>query len=162
MKEPRLSVLATGLGVALGLAALITRAAAAETRDEAIKKAQRATSYVLLAETVARTSIQAGGMLDRQPFDKAIAFYARGLGRLHVQLFEKLTPPEGTEGLHKQVKEAVDEFALCTEAHYNADYPTARKHRERCVKEFLQALGALAKLKHEGVIPSISHDVGGK
>jgi hypothetical protein len=132
------------------------------TADEARKKAERATSYVLLAETVTRTSLQTAGMLDRQPFDKALAFYARGLGRLHVQLYEKLTPPEGTEGLHKQVQEAVDEFALMAEAHYSADYPTSRKHRENCVKEFLQALAELQKLKRQGVVPSISHDLPGE
>ncbi|NQT52766.1 hypothetical protein HQ576_11970 [bacterium] len=150
------SVLAIGVTLLLATG----HAFSGSEADDALRKAKRATSYVMLAETVSRVSLQVGGMTDREPFDKALAWYARSLGRLHVQLYDKLTPPEGVESLHAKYKSAVAEFAQMAEAHYKADYPTARKHREKCVKEFIQAVGQLAKLKRDGVMPSVSHGGG--
>jgi hypothetical protein len=132
----------------------------AASADAAREEAKAATSYVLLAETISRVSLQVGGMLDRHPFDRALAYYARGLGRLHVRMYEKLTPPEPARILHRRFKEAVAEFAQMAEAHYKADYKTSRKHRERCVKDFLQALGELNRMKKRGLVPSISHGGG--
>ena len=132
-----------------------------DSPDDARTKAKRATSYVLLAEAIARVAIQVGGMTDREPYDKAIATYARSLGRLHAKFLAKLNPPEGAETLHKKVKEAGAEFARMAEAHYKADYATARKHREKCLKQFTQALLEVARMKRQGVIPSMSHG-GGK
>ena len=116
-------------------------------------KAKRVTSYVAFCETVGRVGIQVGGMVDRHPYDKALATYAREIGRLHVRLFDKLTPPEGAEALHKRFREAVAGFARSADAHYRTDYAEARKQRKDALAGFLKALGELAKLKRKGVIP---------
>ena len=86
-------------------------------------------------------------------FIEALAIYAREIGRLHARLFDKLTPPEGAEALHKRFKEAVVGFANSADAHYRTDYAEARKQRKDALGGFLKALGELAKLNRKGSIP---------
>ena len=158
--SPRLaSVAAICVSAALALGGTSSRNG--DTPDEARRKAKRAASYVLLAESICRVSLQVGGMTDRHPFDRALAAYARGIGGLHAKFLAKLTPPEGAEALHKRVTKAVNDFARMADAHYNADYPTARRHRERCVRDFTLGLVELNRMKRRGIIPSMSHG-GGK
>jgi hypothetical protein len=144
------------LGVTLLLAIAATRVAQGSDADEARKKAQRVASYVCLAETVSRVGLQVGGMLALHPFDRALATYARELGRLHESFYAKLTPPEGAETLHKSFKEAVTGFAKSAEAHCATDYATARKWRDECLRDFTKALAEVAKLQQQGIVPTIA------
>ena len=121
--------------------------------SEVRKNAKRVTSYIALCETVSRVGIQVGGMLDHHPYDKAMATYAREIGRLHVRFFNKLTPPAGAEGVHKRFTQSVLGFALAADAHYRADYAEARKQRKEAIDAFLRALGELRRLVRKGVIP---------
>jgi len=127
--------------------------AAEETPDELRKKARRVTSYITLCETIGRVAIQVGGMLGNNPYDKAVTIYARDLSRLHLQFFQKLTPPEGAEALHKRVKEAIEEFASAADAHYKADYAEGHKHRKNAIQQFLKAIAEIAKMRRKGTIP---------
>jgi len=121
--------------------------------DERKKQAQKVTSYVTLAETIARVGVQVGGMLEKNPYDRPLARYARELGRLHAKLLTSLTPPEGAEDLHSKFTEAVKNFAKSAEAHCNADYAAAQSHGEKCLRDFNKALVELIKMKQRGVLP---------
>jgi hypothetical protein len=121
--------------------------------DARKKQAKRVTSYVLLAETIARVGIQVGGMLDQHPYDRVLCRYARELGRLHARLFSELTAPPGAESLHRKFTEAIKGFAAAAEAYCAADYPTAAKHRQKCIREFNKSLIELIKMKQRGTIP---------
>ena len=123
------------------------------TAAEARKKAKRVTSYVVLAETIARVSGQVGGMVERHPYEKALATYARELGRLHAKLYAKLTPPEGAEKLHSEFQEAINEFATASDAHAAGDYRTAHKYRQKALRQFAKSLLEVLKLKKSGTIP---------
>jgi len=137
----------------LVLALAVARGSHAGQQEDPKKKAQRVTSYVLLAEAITRVGIQVGAMLDQHPYDPALTRYARDLGRLHAKAIEKLTPPEGAEALHESFKAAVLDFSKAAEAYCAADYTTARRHRDACVRDFTKALAEVAKLKREGAIP---------
>ncbi|MBM4033273.1 MAG: hypothetical protein FJ291_16030 [Planctomycetes bacterium] len=134
----------------LVLVAGLSRGGAA---DEAKKKAERVSSYVTLAETITRIGLQVGVMLEKHPYDKALCQYAKELGALHARAILKLTPPEGAEGVHEAFKEAVTNFAFCTDAYASGDYPKARTHREKCVKEFNKTIVEIIKLRGSGAIP---------
>ena len=121
--------------------------------DDARKKAQRVSSYVLVAETITRVGLQVGRMLETHPYDKALSRYARELGRLHAKLYAGLTPPPGADDLHRHFREAVAGFAKSAEAHCAADYAAARGHREKCLRDFTRALAEVVKLRREGTIP---------
>jgi len=121
--------------------------------DDPKKKAERVSSYVNVAETITRIGLQVGVMLEKHPYDRALCQYAKELGALHAKAILRLTPPEGAEGVHESFKDAVANFALCTEAHSAGDFPTARRHREKCVKEFNKTLIEVIKLRQSGVIP---------
>jgi hypothetical protein len=123
------------------------------TAAEARKKAKRVTSYVVLAETIARVSVQVGGMVERNPYDKALATYARELARLHAKLYAKLTPPPGAEDLHKEVQEAINDFAAASDAHAAGNYRAAHKRRQKAVRQFAKSLLEVLKLKKDGTIP---------
>ena len=144
-----LTTLCLGAALVLGPALSGSGGTAAEAR----KRAKRVTSYVVLAETIARVSVQVGGMVERQPYDKALATYARELGRLHAKLYAKLTPPQGAEKLHKEFQEAISEFATASDAHAAGDYRTAHKYRQKAVRQFAKALLEVLKLKKNGTIP---------
>ena len=146
--------------LAVSLAAL--GATPDETPDETRKKAKRVSSYIAFCETVGRVGIQVGGMAEHHPYDKAVVTYAREISRLHARLFEKLTPPEGAETLHKRFKEAVTEFAKAAEAHYQADYSAAHKHRQKAVRDFIRALAEIGKLRRKGTIPGYAPAGGGR
>jgi len=137
------------MGLVCTLAAVCRGGAA----DDPKKKAERVSSYVTLAETITRIGLQVGDMLDKHPYDKALCQYAKELGALHAKAVVRLTPPEGAEGVHDNFKEAVANFALCAEALAAGDYPKARMHREKCVKEFNRTLLEVFKLRQTGVIP---------
>jgi len=139
------------MGAALTVA--IPGGAQGATPADARKKAQRASSYVRLAETITRVSLQVAGMLSKHPYDRALCAYARELGWVHARLYAKLSPPQGTEKLHRRFKQAVARFSKAADAHSAADYPTARKNWEKCIAEFTKALGELVKMKRQGVIP---------
>ena len=117
------------------------------------KKAERVTSYVLLAETITRVGMEVGGMLDKHPYERPLCQYAKELGALHAKAILKHTPPKGAAGIHACFKEAVTSFALAADAQSDGDYPAARRHRERCVKQFAKTLLEVIKLRKEGVIP---------
>lgn len=138
------------IGVVLALAAGVCRGGAA---DDPRKKAERVSSYVNLAETITRIGLQVGVVLEKHPYDKALCQYAKELGALHARAVARLTPPEGAEDLHARFKDAVTEFAQAADGYSSGDYPTARKHRETCVRDFNRALLEVLKLKREGVIP---------
>ena len=150
------------LAVLAGLAAGPWARAQDTDPDEARKNAQRVTSYITFCETVGRVGIQVGGMVEHSPYDKALITYARELGRLHVRLYDKLTPPEGAEALHKHFKAAITEFALAADAHYRADYAEGHKHRKEAVGEFLKVIVEINKLKKKGTIPGYQPAGGGK
>lgn len=90
----------------------------------------------------------------QHPFDRALSTYARELGKLHENLYNRLTPPEGAEALYGKFKEAISSFTKAAEAHCAADYATARKRRDECIRDFLKSLAELAKLQKEGLVPS--------
>ncbi|MBM4038064.1 MAG: hypothetical protein FJ290_06075 [Planctomycetes bacterium] len=139
--------------VCMGLVCALAAVCRGEAPDDAKKKAERVSSYVNLAETITRIGLQVGGMLAKHPYDKALCQYAKELGALHAKAITRLTPPEGAEGVHDNFKEAVANFALCAEAHSAGDFPKARMHREKCVKEFNRTLLEVIKLRQSGVIP---------
>lgn len=145
------SVLAALLAAATLLAGAAT--AAEETPDELRKKAKRVSSYITLCETLGRVTIQVGGMLENNPYDKAVSIYARDISRLHLQFFQKLTPPEGAEMLHKRVKEAIEEFARAADAHAKADYAEGHKRRQKAIQEFLKAIAEIGRMRRKGTIP---------
>lgn len=137
--------------VVLGFfAGAVCRAGASEDPK---KKAERVSSYVVLADTITRIGLQVGGMLEKHPYDKALCQYAKELGALHAKAVLRLTPPEGAEDLHAAFKEAVLAFAQAADAHASGDYATGRRYREKCVKEFNKAILEVVKLRKEGVIP---------
>jgi hypothetical protein len=156
----RTRVLCVAATLAASLAAL--GATTDETPDETRKKAKRVSSYIAFCETVGRVGIQVGGMAEHHPYDKAVVTYVREISRLHARLFAKLTPPEGAETLHKRVKDAVTEFAKAAEAHYQADYSTAHKHRQKALHDFVRALAEIGKLRRNGTIPAYAPAGGGK
>ena len=139
------------------LAAATALASASSTRepdpDAVRKKAQRVSSYIVFCETVARVGIQVGAMVEHHPHDKALVTYARELSRLHLRLYNKLSPPEGAETLHQRAKAAIEGAAVAADAHYKADYATARKQRKEAAGEFLKAIVEINKLKKSGAIP---------
>ncbi|MBL7224468.1 MAG: hypothetical protein ISS72_11515 [Candidatus Brocadiae bacterium] len=150
------------LAVLCGLAAGALAGTQDIEPDEARKKAKRVTSYITFCETVGRVGIQVGGMVEHNPYDKALITYAREIGRLHVRLYSKLTPPEGAETIHKHFKEAITEFAKAAEAHSSADYATGHKHRKQAIADFLKAIAEINKLRRKGTIPGYQPAGGGK
>jgi len=141
------------LCVCVALAAGVCRGGTPDEAKDAKKKAERVASYVTLVETITRVGIQVGAMLEKHPFDRALGIYTRDLGRLHAKALGNLTPPEGAESLHEKFKDAVLAFARMGEAFCAGDYPTARKQREDCVRDFNRALLEAIRLKKEGVVP---------
>jgi len=141
------------LGVACAAVVLASTPARAGDADEAKKRAQRISSYVVLTGAIARVGLQVNGMLEKHPYEQPLARYARELSRLHAKLFAGLTPPPGAEGLHKDFKRAVAGFAKAADAHCDGDYAAANKHRRACLRDFTRALAEVVKLKQEGAIP---------
>lgn len=117
------------------------------------KDAAKVTSYVLLAETVTRVSLQVGDMLRLHPQDRAVAAYAKELGRLNATIYAKLKPPKGAEILHKRFGSSVENFGLMADAYAKADYKTAAQHRIKCVEEFTKSLEELIRMKKRGIMP---------
>ena len=151
------------LAVLFGLAAGATAAGTQDIDpDEARKKAKRITSYITFCETVGRVGIQVGGMVEHNPYDKALITYAREIGRLHVRLYSKLTPPEGAENIHKHFKDAITEFAKAAECHYKADYAAGHKHRKQAMAEFLKTVAEIGKARRKGTIPGYQPAGGGR
>ena len=137
--------------VAAGLAMTCGVARAAD--KEAQKRTKAVSSYVVLCETISRIGLQVGLMVQRHPFDRALARYARDLGQLHARFVTNLTPPPGAEDLHRKFSRAVVNFARSAKARYEGDYATARKFGDKCLADFREAVDEVLKLKKRGVIP---------
>jgi hypothetical protein len=141
--------------VALACVSVVALAAPHHARGEEStrKDAAKVTSYVLLAETVARVSLQVGDMLRLHPQDRAVAAYAKEMGRLNATIYAKLKPPKGTEILHKRFGSSVENFGLMADAYAKADYKAAARHRIKCVEEFTKSLQELIRMKKRGIMP---------
>jgi hypothetical protein len=159
MATRQTSILALLCGTALLASPL---AAAGESPDEIRKKAQRVNAYIALSETVGRVGIQVGGMLEHHPYEKALSIYARDIARLHHELFQKLTPPEGAEKLHKRMQDAVANFARAANAPYKADYAASNQYGKEAAGDFLQAIAEIGRLRRKGVIPGYAPAGGGR
>jgi hypothetical protein len=141
------------VGVLCATLVLVCAQARAGEGEDAKKRAQRITSYVVVTGAIARVGLQVNGMLGKHPYEQPLARYARELSRLHAKLFAGLTPPPGAEGLHKDFKRAVNGFAKAADAHCDGDYAAANKHRRACLRDFTRALAEVVKLKQQGDIP---------
>jgi len=137
----------------MGVAMATTFAPAQGADKETQKRAKAVSSYVVLCETISRIGIQVGVMLQRHPYDKALARYARDLGQLHARFMTNLKPPPGAEDLHRKFTQAVANFARSARARYEGDYPTARSFGDKCMKNFAESIEEVLKLKKRGVIP---------
>jgi len=139
--------------LSIALAVVLTLPVGAGAAEATRKEAAKVTSYVLLCETITRVSLQVADMLRLHPQDRAVAAYAKEMGRLNAKIYAKLTPPKGTEILHKRFGSSVANFAKMAEAYAGGDYEAAAKHRIKCREEFTKSLQELMRMKKRGIMP---------
>ncbi len=135
------------------LAVVLALPVAADAAETSRKDAAKVTPYVLLCETITRVSLQVADMLRLHPQDRAVAAYAKEMGRLNAKIYAKLVPPKGAEILHKRFGSSVSSFGKMGEAYAAGDYSGAAKHRIKCREEFAKSLQELIRMKKRGIMP---------
>ncbi len=137
------------IALAVLLAVPVWTGAAETSRKDAAK----VTSYVHLCETITRVSLQVADMLRLHPQDRAVAAYAKEMGRLNATIYAKLKPPAGTEILHKRFGSSVENFGKMANAYAAAKFDEAAKYRIKCREDFTKSLQELIRMKKRGIMP---------